>query len=73
MHTQVHRKDGASFWVHLDQWEGQVQPLAGNLISAVYQLHIDPNAGFQTKLALHKENPAGSDPGADTSGSNTSK
>ena len=58
VYTQVHRKDGASFWVHLDQWEGQqFNRSPGNLISAVYQLHIDPNAGFQTKLALTKRIP----------------
>jgi hypothetical protein len=53
IYTQVHRRDGHTIWVHLDQWEGQQWNRSpGNLVSEVRQVHLDPAAGFNIKLSL---------------------
>lgn len=57
-YTQVHRKDGHTIWVHMDQWEGQQWNRSpGNLVSEVQRVRIDPAAGFNLKLSLTKKLP----------------
>lgn len=59
VYTQVHRKDGHTIWVHMDQWEGQQWNRSpGNLVSEVQRVQIDPAAGFNLKLSLTKKLPA---------------
>jgi len=66
VYTQVHRKDGHTIWVHLDQWEGQRwNRTPGNLVSEALKLHLDPSAGFDVKLSLTKKLPPAEIP-ADT-------
>ena len=66
VYTQVHRKDGHTIWVHMDQWEGQQwNRSAGNLISDIQSVHLDPAAGFDIKLSLMKKLPP-VDPPPDT-------
>ena len=58
VYTQVHRKDGHTIWVHMDQWEGQQWNRSpGNLISEVQRVRLDPAAGFNLKLSLTKKLP----------------
>jgi len=58
VYTQVHRKDGHTIWVHLDQWEGQQWNRSpGNLVSEVQRVRLDPAAGFNIKLSLTKKLP----------------
>ncbi|HMV47314.1 MAG TPA: alpha/beta hydrolase-fold protein [Blastocatellia bacterium] len=58
VYTQVHRKDGHTIWVHMDQWEGQQWNRSpGNLISEVQRVRLDPASGFNVKLALTKKLP----------------
>jgi hypothetical protein len=58
VYTQVHRKDGHTIWVHLDQWEGQQWNRSpGNLVSEVQRVRLDPAAGFNLKLSLTKKLP----------------
>ena len=59
VYTQVHRRDGHTIWVHMDQWEGQKWNTSpGNLVSEVQKIHLDPSAGFGVKLSLSKKLPA---------------
>ncbi len=56
VYTQVHRKDGHTIWVHMDQWEGQQwNRSAGNLVSEPQQVHLDPANGIDVKLSLTKK------------------
>jgi hypothetical protein len=56
VYTQVHRKDGHTIWVHMDQWEGQRWNRSpGNLLSEVQKVHLDPAADFTVKLSLSKK------------------
>jgi len=58
VYTQVHRKDGHTIWVHMDQWEGQQWNRSpGNLVSEVQRVRLDPAAGFNLKLSLTKKLP----------------
>ncbi len=58
VYTQVHRKDGRTLWVHMDQWEGQRWNTSpGNLVSDVQPLHVDAGAGFDLKLTLSRKLP----------------
>jgi len=53
VYTEVHRSDGHTLWVHLDQWEGQdLSRSPGNLYSTVRKVHIDSAATLSLKLAL---------------------
>ncbi len=53
VYTLVHRRDGHTIWVHLDQWEGQQWNRSpGNLVSEVRQVHLDSAAGFNVQLSL---------------------
>jgi hypothetical protein len=53
VYTEFHRSDGHVIWAHMDQWEGQHwNSSAGNLISAVQQVHLDPDAGYEIHLDL---------------------
>lgn len=66
VYTRVHRKDGHTIWVHMDQWEGQQwNRSAGNLVSDVQSVHLDPAAGFDVKLSLARKL-APADPPPDT-------
>ena len=58
VYTEVHRKDGHTIWVHMDQWEGQQWSRSpGNLVSEVQRVHLDPAAGFTLKLDLTRRLP----------------
>lgn len=58
VYTQVHRKDGHTIWVHMDQWEGQQWNRSpGNLVSEVQRIKLDPATGFDIKLSLTKKLP----------------
>ncbi|MFN7943975.1 MAG: alpha/beta hydrolase-fold protein [Blastocatellia bacterium] len=58
VYTQVHRKDGHTIWVHIDQWEGQQWNRSpGNLVSEVQRVRLDPAAGFNIRLSLTKKLP----------------
>lgn len=58
VYTQVHRKDGHTIWVHMDQWEGQQWNRSpGNLVSEVQRVQLDPAKGFNVKLSLTKKLP----------------
>jgi len=58
VYTRVHRKDGHTIWIHLDQWEGQGWNRSpGNLVSEVQKIRLDPAAGFDVKLSLTKKLP----------------
>jgi hypothetical protein len=58
VYTQVHRKDGHVIWVHMDQWEGQRwNRSAGNLVTEVKRVRLDPAAGFNVRLSLTKKLP----------------
>jgi hypothetical protein len=58
VYTQVHRKDGHTIWVHMDEWEGQRWNRSpGNLMSEVQKVHLDPAAGFDVNLSLSKKLP----------------
>jgi hypothetical protein len=58
VYTQVHRKDGHTIWVHMDQWEGQQWNRSpGNLVSEVQRVRLDPATGFNIKLSLTKKLP----------------
>jgi len=59
VYTQVHRKDGHTIWVHMDQWEGQQWNRSpGNLLSDVQKVHLDPAAGFDVRLSFARKIPA---------------
>ncbi|MGA2259931.1 MAG: alpha/beta hydrolase-fold protein [Acidobacteriota bacterium] len=59
VYTQVHRKDGHTIWVHMDQWEGQQWNRSpGNLLSEVQKVHLDPAAGFDVGLSFARKIPA---------------
>jgi len=63
VYTQVHRKDGHTIWVHMDQWEGQRwNRSAGNLVSDVHKMRLDPAKGFDVKLNLTKKLPPADSP-----------
>ncbi len=54
VYSQVHRADGHTIWVHLDQWEGQQYgSSAGNLVSGVVRVHIGEHAASVTHLSLN--------------------
>lgn len=58
VYTEVHRKDGHTIWVHMDQWEGQQWNRSpGNLLSDVQKVHLDPVAGFDVRLSCSKKIP----------------
>jgi hypothetical protein len=58
VYTQVHRQDGHTIWVHMDQWEGQQWNRSpGNLVSEVQRVRLDPATGFSIKLSLTKKLP----------------
>ena len=64
VYTQVHRKDGHTIWVHMDQWEGQQWNRSpGNLLSDARKIHLDPAAGFDIKLDFSRKIPAVQVPG----------
>ncbi|HMK29455.1 MAG TPA: alpha/beta hydrolase-fold protein [Terriglobales bacterium] len=53
VYTRVHRSDGKTLWVHLDQGEGQdFTQSPGNLYSEVQKLHYDPDSPQTVKLLL---------------------
>jgi len=59
VYTEVHRKDGHTLWVHLDQWEGQQWNRSpGNLVSDVQLVHLDPAAGFDVRISFTRKLPA---------------
>jgi hypothetical protein len=63
VYTQVHRADGHTVWVHLDQWEGQhIANGPGNLVSAIQRVHLDPSHGYDVSLQLSRVLPPLSDP-----------
>jgi hypothetical protein len=56
VYTQVHRKDGHTIWVHMDQWEGQQWNRSpGNFYSDVQRVRLDPASGFDVKLSLTRK------------------
>ncbi len=53
VYTQVHRADGHTIWVHLDQWEGQQYgDSPGNLVSGIVHVHLDPRSNTVTHVSL---------------------
>jgi hypothetical protein len=63
VYTQVHRSDGHTIWVHLDQWEGQQFATSpGNLVSPVQRVHIDPHSSRTIHIALTKVLPPEPEP-----------
>ncbi len=59
IYTPVHRSDGHSIWVHLDQWEGQeFNRSPGNLYSKTQRVHFDPSSSSAVKLELDQVIPA---------------
>lgn len=53
VYSQVHRADGHTIWVHLDQWEGQQFAASpGNLISTVQRVHFDPRSPGTIAVSL---------------------
>jgi hypothetical protein len=53
VYTEFHRSDGHVIWAHMDQWEGQHwNHSAGNPISKVPRVHLDPDAGYEVHLDL---------------------
>jgi len=63
VYTQVHRADGHTVWVHLDQWEGQhIGNGPGNLVSGIRRVHLDPAQGYDVDLELTKVLPPLGDP-----------
>ncbi len=53
VYTEFHRADGHVIWAHMDQWEGQHwNRSAGNPISGVQRVHLDPDAGYEIHLDL---------------------
>lgn len=59
VYTKFSRSDGKTIWAHMDQWEGQHwNRSAGNLMSEVYHLHLDPIAGYDHELELTQTIPA---------------
>jgi enterochelin esterase-like enzyme len=58
VYTTVHRADGHTIKVHLDQGEGQdYRRTPGNLTSEVTKVHIDPVKGSVAKVVLSKKIP----------------
>ena len=58
VYTQVHRADGHTIWVHMDQWEGQRWGFSpGNLISEPQRVHLDPTNGGAVTLVFDKRIP----------------
>ena len=56
VYTEFHRSDGHVIWAHMDQWEGQHwNSSAGNLISAVQRIHLDPDAGYVVSVHQRPE------------------
>jgi len=53
VYTQVHRADGHTIWVHLDQWEGQQYgDSPGNLVSGIVRVRIGKRSTSPTHLSL---------------------
>ncbi|HKV49688.1 MAG TPA: alpha/beta hydrolase-fold protein, partial [Gemmatimonadaceae bacterium] len=53
IYTQVHRADGHTIWVHLDQWEGQQYGSSpGNLVSSIVRVHVGAHTSGVTHLSL---------------------
>ena len=53
VYTQVHRADGHTIWVHLDQWEGQQYgDSPGNLVSGIARVHVGKGSTSPTHLSL---------------------
>jgi len=54
VYTQVHRADGHTIWVHMDQWEGQKFNISpGNLVSRVYKVKLGPAFSSPVKMLLN--------------------
>ena len=54
VYTRVHRADGHTIWVHLDQWEGQQYGSSpGNLVSGIVRVHVGPGAAGVARLSLN--------------------
>lgn len=55
VYTQVHRADGRTIWVHMDQWEGQeFNRSPGNLYSDPQPVHFDPKSSQTVRLELNR-------------------
>jgi hypothetical protein len=55
VYTQLHRADGHVIWAHQDQWEGQQAGASpGNLVSAIYKVHLSPYKGYDIHLTLDR-------------------
>jgi hypothetical protein len=53
VYTEFRRSDGRVIWAHMDQWEGQHwNHSAGNPISTVYRVHLDPAEGYDIHIDL---------------------
>lgn len=53
LYTEFHRSDGHVVWAHMDQWEGQHWNMsAGNPVSKVHKVHMDPDVGYDIHLPL---------------------
>lgn len=66
VYTQVHRSDGHTIWIHMDQWEGQqFAESPGNLVSTVLRVHFDPRVARAIPLSLTNRIPPVEEP-ADT-------
>ena len=58
IYTGFHRSDGHVVWAPMDQWEGQqFNRSAGNLISGVRKMRLDPKTGYRVNLSLTEEIP----------------
>ena len=58
VYTEFHRSDGHVIWAHDDQWEGQHwNRSAGNLMSGVQRVHLDPAAGYDIHIDLTEKIP----------------
>lgn len=58
VYTRFNRSDGHAIWAHMDQWEGQHwNQSPGNLVSAVYPLHLDATQGYDIELELTSKLP----------------
>ncbi|MGH9415826.1 MAG: alpha/beta hydrolase-fold protein [Terriglobales bacterium] len=55
VYTEFPRADGHTIWAHMDQWQGQQFNLsAGNLVSAVQHIHVDPSQDQTFSLTLDR-------------------
>jgi hypothetical protein len=57
-YTEFRRADGHTVWMHDDQWEGQQwERSPGNLHSAVHELRLDADQGYDYELVVDQEIP----------------